>query len=223
MGQEVGAYRQSAPTELDQYAGTFAGMRAAAWAQWWKQADYAAQVLEDMAAQAGTKRRARSLRRITLRTLAGVAFTTAGTIATMIECSLTFEAHAMLKDEKTPVRDIARNGAFYVAVLKAAKRTKGDEQSEQDRAYEILQEALDNEWHLPQIAALGRVKGEHLQSVGDCPECGSVLRAWLEGDNDRLQRYNAIPLACPVCVGYRKRESLPVDDAPVVGSLEVPE
>lgn len=222
-GVAAGAFRQSGPTELDHYMGTFAGMRMSAWAQWWKQGDFVADALAAMASTTRTKGQARRMRRLTLRSLAGCGFTTAGTLAAMAECALTFEAHAMLPDGTTPVRSMDRNGAFYVAVLKAAKRTKTEEQSEKDRALEILQEALALDWHLPQIAALGRVKGEHLRGDGDCAECGAIMRIKLEGDAERLQKYNAIPLVCAVCVGYRKREHLDTDDAPVLGDLEAPE
>jgi hypothetical protein len=99
--------------------------------------------------------------------------------------------------------------ALYIACLHAGKRTGRP-------PHEILEEALDKEWHAAEVNALGKSEPETYEFRGECRVHGPVALPKIPPQSGIVR---GIALPCPDCVALRWAEESDGRDAERVGVL----
>lgn len=157
---------------------------------WWQ--------LARLAAEAISLRRTRREQARRVAEIAGLAHCSTSYVRALHACA----------DHYAPTHEYPSVSlGLFRACIAAATRTN-------QRAPDVLDDALAKGWHVREVQALGRAETvTYRLKPTACPDCGAKLGVTAMG-------MGGLPLPCPVCLSVAKADGRKLDEAyVVVGSL----
>lgn len=189
----------------DEIVGAFCGAIELERDGLWRAGDVINRGLEELrqAQEAGklTKKQYRKHKRKLLRACASAAHCSQSRVAQLSAVSGAFGMEQRYPDKAW---------IFFRGVLLAARRVQRDPR-------ELLDEAVQQEWHLRDLAKLGQETPAMVELAERCEPCGARTRVVVEGEPAAAALGAGV--RCPVCVERAFVAGQDIGEVPLLGTL----